>query len=1034
MTVFLALSITNIILSLLILLLLGTIFVFVRPTSIRKFKTRRRKKQYKDLIQNAIDIIYETDAFGRFTFANDFTLQHLGYSMEEIIGKSFTRFIGEHDKERLSLFYQDLLQRTYDFPSIEFTILKKDGSQIWGSQKVIIHRNKKGQIIGYSGIIRDITAVKDLELKEKSRLGKIEKFNTTINYLSTSDFSHFENFSQILHIILKQTAIATDTTIVSYWNCVNDQFNSQTSYELKNDTIQIEKTDLQRFTSINLDYLKEQKLIIVPDLKADNVGFLMHATAIDSSINSMLFMSVFHNGMLVGCLCFADEEVNRDWDAEDTNFIRSSIDLISLGLELQLRLETERKLKYRSQVWSIVSKCTEQFLVSKTPFQLFAETFSAIGKATNVDHIYYYENDLSTQLIRQKYKWGRDKIPLQITALKTFSHRDLKEIIEAAKLKKPLKSFTRNLEDGSLKKLLVVNEIKSIIIWPLYLYNKFSGFIGFDSCTNERIWTEDEINIFQILANNISSVIERNTNERLVNESEERFRLLANNIPGVVYLSKFDAHWSKIYLNDQIENLTGYAKNEFIKGKKSFSELIHEDDKEEMIEIATKNILAGEPLHLTYRIRKKDGTIAWVEEFADVIKTNDTIEFIEGLFIDITQKKASESAITEKELAQSASKAKSEFLANMSHEIKTPLNGIIGFTDLLINTDLNTEQESYMKTVHQSANTLLDIINDILDFSKIEAGKLELELRAVVISDLLESIRQVVLFDLQRKQLELEIIIDTAIPEIVMLDAVRIKQILLNLISNAIKFTVKGKITLKLKCMKRVNSNTQKIRFSVIDTGIGILIVNQKKIFEPFLQEDNSTTRKYGGTGLGLTITSQLVQLMESKLKVKSEPDSGSKFYFDLFVQQDSEFIAPLVVENTTISHQDISKLKLKILIAEDNLINMLLIKTILKSLFPKAVLIESKNGEEAIEKFVEKAPDLILMDIQMPILNGLEATKRIRALNKNGHIPIIALTAGTLKEERDLCLSSGMDDFVSKPIIKDTIKKVILKWRTTHK
>ena len=289
-------------------------------------------------------------------------------------------------------------------------------------------------------------------------------------------------------------------------------------------------------------------------------------------------------------------------------------------------------------------------------------------------------------------------------------------------------------------------------------------------------------------------------------------------------------------------------------------------------------------------------------------------------------------------------------------------------------------------------------------------------------------------FDLERKDLKFTISIDNDIPSVLLLDSLRVKQILLNIIINAIKFTLEGKITIHLSFKKQNDLNLQKIRFSVIDSGIGILPENQKKIFEPFLQEDNSTTRKYGGTGLGLTITNELLKLMKSKLKVKSSPMEGSTFYFDLEVNEISDFKSIKSPRPELVSVIDCSELELKILIAEDNVINMLLIKTILKSLFPKAQLIESENGEEAIEKFIETAPDIILMDIQMPLLNGLEATKKIRTLEFNSTIPIIALTAGTLKEDREHCILAGMNDFISKPIVKDTIKNVILKWQHKYK
>ncbi len=987
------------------------------------------EKKYKNLIQNAVDIIFETDVNGNFVFVNDFTLQHLGYSEEEILGKPFTSFVRDDHKERLLHFYQDIINPISDFPTIEFPIIRKDNSQIWGSQKVIVQRDEGGEVVGYSGIMRDITFLKNLESKERIRLEKIEIFNKTINYLSSANFATFDHIDDVLNVILKSTAVATKTDLICYVNLQNAPENNQTSYNLHSEKIHTKNFIDDDFLKVNLKQLKKNKIINLPDLKADYSAFFTSPNQLDPQYNSMLVMSVFHNNHLMGILCLTNKERNKLWDFEDMNFIRTIINIITLGIELQLRLETERKLNYRSQVWSIVSQCTEKFLSSTKPIDELYEIFSIIGKATNVDHIYYYEHNLQTAIISQKVKWAKEGIPLQITPLAQFTHENLKEIIDQAISNKPFIATVAHLRPSFLKKLLHENKIRSIIIWPLFFNNEFSGFIGFDSCTEDRIWSDDEKNIFQILTNTISSVMQRSTNEKLKNESEERFRLLANNIPGTVYLSKFDEKWTKIYLNDHIELLTGYNKADFLEGKINFSDLIHEADKDEIIRISAQKIIQSEKLHLTYRIRTKENQIKWVEEFADNIKTNNTVEYIEGIFIDITERKTNESAIIDKELAQSANKAKSEFLANMSHEIKTPLNGIIGFTDLLMKTELNSQQNSFMTTVHQSASTLLEIINNILDFSKIEAGKLELDLQPVAIKDVLVAIQQVVRYDLERKNIQLKIVIEESVPETLLVDSVRVKQILLNLVSNAIKFTNVGQITIQLKNKKQIDSNSYKIRFLVIDTGIGIMLENQKKIFEPFLQEDNSTTRKYGGTGLGLTITNLLLKLMESKLKVKSIPFDGSTFYFDLIIKECKENTMKIESKSLPFTHYDPNLVNLKILIAEDNAINMLLIKTILKGLFPNAQLFECINGVEAVEKFTEIEPDLILMDIQMPLLNGLEATQKIRTLHPESDTPIIALTAGTLKEERELCLSSGMNDFIAKPIIKDTIREVILKW-----
>ena len=643
-----------------------------------------------------------------------------------------------------------------------------------------------------------------------------------------------------------------------------------------------------------------------------------------------------------------------------------------------MRLEAERKLELKSQLLSALSLCTEKFLLSKTTHQMFQETYQIIGKAAKVDHMYYYEKDPIYNTVSQKYKWSREGVVHQITPLHHMTEENLQEIYDVASQRKILNTFTRNLNDGFFKKLLIDNEIQSILILPIYINDLFTGFIGFDDCTTERKWSEDEINIFQVLANNISSALERNRNETKIIESEEKFKLIANNIPGTVYLSKFDAFSTKIFLNDEVLNLTGYSKSEFIENNLSFLSLIHPDDKEEVINNQIDNLQHGMPLHNVYRIQRKTGEFIWIEEFGDVIKRDDEIEFVGGIYFDITSKKEIEDAIKAKQLAEAANKSKSDFLANMSHEIRTPLNGIIGFTHLLMKTELEEIQEKYMTTINQSAHSLLEIINDILDFSKIEAGKLELFIDLYDIKKILGQVFDLIVYESNKKNLELELNIDPDVPKYIWTDIVRLKQILINLLSNAVKFTTEGSIKLNVSVLEKNHNNNCVLRFAVIDTGIGILEKNQKKIFKAFLQEDSSTTRKFGGTGLGLTISNQLLALMESRLQLESKIDEGRTFFFDLNLKTSNQSIndkynAELKSLNIDLDSDEIetNDNNITFLIVEDNKVNMLLLKTIIKNLYHNAFIFECENGYEAIQQFEKINPTLIFMDIQMPIMNG---------------------------------------------------------------
>ncbi|WP_348825454.1 PAS domain S-box protein [Flavobacterium aestuarii] len=380
--------------------------------------------------------------------------------------------------------------------------------------------------------------------------------------------------------------------------------------------------------------------------------------------------------------------------------------------------------------------------------------------------------------------------------------------------------------------------------------------------------------------------------------------------------------------------------------------------------------------------------------------------------------------------ADEANKAKSDFLSNMSHEIRTPLNGIVGFTDLLMKTELEKNQLEYMSTVNISANSLMEIINDILDFSKIESGKLELHLEDIDLFRLLHQVIELFKHQANLKNIDLSLIIENGVPQYIHADSIRLKQILVNLISNSLKFTSFGHIILDVAVIKSGKKNTF-LKFSIKDTGIGIKQYNQKKIFNSFVQEDSATSRKFGGTGLGLAISNLLLGLMKSHMQLKSKYGDGSDFFFYIKFKKaqpiPDNFAELTAAESKVRKNKKMDKLR--ILIVEDNKINMFLAKTLVKRIIPNAIILEGRDGEEGVEQFQLNKPDLILMDIQMPIKNGYDATLEIRSLENGSKVPIIALTAGIMVGEKDKCLEFGMNDYVSKPIVEDDLDAIIHKW-----
>ncbi|MFZ5516250.1 MAG: PAS domain S-box protein [Candidatus Zhuqueibacterota bacterium] len=927
--------------------------------AVRDRESARAREDELILIAEATqDTIFFVDEAGTLLYLNQQSLSLLGYTLEEMIGANIEKFVPDKDVSQFREVLSEIFHRK-QFNSFEAKLIHADGHRV--PVEIDVRLANQGDKLIARGTVRDIT----------ERMLNQQKLKVS---------------QERLEILLKSISVAVFV---------------------------IDAT---------------RRVILEMNPAAERLISRPRSEAIGASCQK-----IFCPGVAEPCTItdLAENVVNSEREiihasGKKIPVFQSAVSVILDGepvivesyMDITELKQTQLALQYRNDFENLIASISARFVSARFDDidKEINHALGRIGRFIAVDRVYVFLVDFEKKIISNTHEWCEETVEPQIDSL-----QDLPVNVFPWWMVKLQKFETIHIpriadmppDAASEKALLEAQDIQSLLVVPLVTKSDLIGFIGFDAVREEKKWSDDALKMLEMVGRIFADSIVIFKNERTLKEREKKYRNIFESIQDV-YVEVNAEDGRIIEVSPSVKYVGGYNREDAL-GRTIFDFYAGPEQHYRLMELFAEN---DSVYDYEMVLVHADGNQVQCS-FSGRLEKSETGSPVKlvGTLRDISGRKQAEEKLKEaKELAETANRAKSEFLANMSHEIRTPMNAVIGFSELLATLITDKKQKGYLQSIQIAGKSLLTLIDDILDLSKIEAGRLEMMYEPVNLFYIFNEIKQVFEMKFSEKKLEFITEIDTELPASLLLDEMRIRQVLLNLVGNAVKFTEKGYIKLTAHKLN-IDQDGSKIELiiSVADTGIGISQNEQQRIFDAFMQQNGQSNRKYGGTGLGLTITRRLVEMMNGQIAVQSEVGKGSVFQVKLREVDVSTVVPTISFDKELLDPRQISFQKACVLIVDDVYSNRKLLNEWLT--LAGLQVLEAKSADEAIAFSKKFHPEIILMDLKMPGMDGFEATRILRKDDRTRHLKIVALTASATRHNEINLLEFGFDGFLFKPI-----------------